>query len=52
MPGGFTDEGLPVGIQLVGHPAGDFELLQVAHAFETASPVGRTLPGDQPRVSR
>ncbi|WP_433425983.1 amidase family protein [Microtetraspora malaysiensis] len=36
VPCGFTDDGLPVGIQLVGRPAGDLELLQIAYAFQTA----------------
>ena len=35
VPGGFTKEGLPVGIQLVGKPRGDIELLKIAHLFET-----------------
>ena len=35
VPGGFTKEGLPVGIQLVGKPRGDIELLKIAHFFET-----------------
>lgn len=51
LPCGFTPDGLPVGIQLVGRPAGDFELLQVAHAFEAASQVGQIAPGDQPGAS-
>jgi amidase len=44
VPCGFTPDGLPVGIQLVGRPAGDFELLQFAHAFESVTHTGRTLP--------
>ena len=34
VPGGFTSAGLPVGLQIVGRPRGDLELLQIAHAFE------------------
>lgn len=37
VPGGFTESGLPVGLQLVGRPRGDWELLQLAHAFEQAT---------------
>ncbi len=37
VPGGFTDAGLPVGLQLVGRPRGDLELLRIAHAFEAAT---------------
>ncbi|GAA4988058.1 amidase [Yinghuangia aomiensis] len=38
VPCGFTAEGLPVGIQLVGRPAGELELLRIAHGFQTAVP--------------
>ncbi len=34
MPAGFTPEGLPVGIQLIGPPRGEARLLQVAQAIE------------------
>lgn len=34
MPAGFTPEGLPVGLQLVGPPRGEARLLQVALAVE------------------
>lgn len=34
MPAGFTSEGLPVGLQLVGPPRGEARLLQVALAIE------------------
>ena len=44
VPAGFTPGGLPVGIQLVGHPRGDFELLRIAHAFEQATRVGESRP--------
>jgi amidase len=35
VPCGFTSEGLPVGIQIVGRHRDDWGLLQAAHAFET-----------------
>jgi amidase len=44
VPSGFTDEGLPVGMQIVGRHRGELELLQVAHAFEQATGFGRTRP--------
>jgi len=44
VPCGFTDEGLPVGLQLVGRHQGEFALLQVAHAFEQATAAGRRRP--------
>ncbi len=34
VPCGFTPDGLPVGIQIVGRHRGEFELLQLAYAFE------------------
>jgi amidase len=37
VPCGFTPEGLPVGLQIVGGPNRDFEVLQLAHAFEQAT---------------
>ncbi|MDQ4086293.1 MAG: amidase [Actinomycetota bacterium] len=37
VPGGFTDEGLPVGLQVVGPHRADLRVLQVGHAFEQAT---------------
>lgn len=44
VPAGFTPEGLPVGIQLVGPPNGDLALLRIAWAFEQRTRVGRRRP--------
>lgn len=33
---GFDDESLPIGIQLIGRPQADLEVLQIAHAYEQA----------------
>ncbi len=44
VPAGFTPEGLPVGIQIVGRDKADFSVLQMAHAFERATGVGRKRP--------
>jgi amidase len=37
VPCGFTPEGLPVGIQIVGRHHDDWGVLQLAHAFEQAT---------------
>lgn len=44
LPCGFTGEGLPVGIQIVGRPRGDLELLKFARAVERALDVDRIKP--------
>jgi amidase len=44
VPAGFTDTGLPVGLQLVGRPRGDRQLLELAYAFEQVNPAGRVRP--------
>ncbi len=37
VPCGFTTEGLPVGVQIVGRHQDDFGVLQLAYAFEQAT---------------
>lgn len=37
LPCGFTGGGLPIGLQLIGHPRDEARLLRLAHAFEQAS---------------
>jgi amidase len=44
VPAGFTTDGLPVGIQIVGRYREDFSLLQFAHAFEQATNIGKRRP--------
>ena len=44
VPGGFTAEGLPVGVQIVGRNKEDFSVLQIAHAFEQATGFGKKSP--------
>ncbi|MFN0092482.1 MAG: amidase [Acidimicrobiales bacterium] len=44
VPAGFTPEGLPVGLQLVGRPRGELDLLRLAHGFEAATGHGARRP--------
>ena len=44
VPCGFTSEGLPVGVQIVGRYRDDFGVLQLANAFEAATGVWKKLP--------
>lgn len=37
VPAGFTNKGLPVGVQIVGRHRGDWSVLLLAHAFEGAT---------------
>ncbi|MBL8230215.1 MAG: hypothetical protein JNL98_17125 [Bryobacterales bacterium] len=44
VPAGFTEDGLPVGLQIVGRHHDDFGVLQLAHAFEQAVNLPQALP--------
>jgi len=44
VPAGFTDDGLPVGLQIVGRHQDEWGVLQLAHAFEQATGFGRRRP--------
>jgi amidase len=44
VPGGFTPDGLPVGLQVVAPPRADRRLLEVGHAFEQTTPFGERRP--------
>ena len=44
VPAGFTPEGLPVGLQIVGRARDDFGVLQLAHAFEQATEYWKRRP--------
>jgi amidase len=44
VPCGFTDDGLPVGIQIVSRHRDDWGLLQMGHAFEQAAALPRRWP--------
>ena len=44
VPAGFTNGGLPVGLQIVGRHRDDWSVLQLAHAFEQATKHGLRRP--------
>lgn len=44
VPAGFTQEGLPIGLQIVGPNHADFDVLRVGHAFEQATNYGKIKP--------
>jgi amidase len=44
IPAGFTPDGLPVGLQLVGRHRDELALLRLAAAFEQATGLGRRWP--------
>jgi amidase len=44
IPAGFNSAGLPIGVQLVGKPRGDLELLKIAHWFEQSTQFYRQRP--------
>ena len=46
VPCGFTSDGLPVGLQLVGRPRGEAALLGAAAAFERVAGVAHRVPID------
>jgi len=45
IPAGFTPEGLPIGLQIVGRRRQDFSVLQLAQAYEQATHHARRRPG-------
>ena len=52
VPCGFTDDGLPVGLQIVGRSGDDAGVLRLARAFEEATGVGRIRPVMGPERDR
>ena len=44
VPAGFTSDGLPVGVQIVGRHRDDLGVLQMSHAFEQATRFGQRKP--------
>jgi amidase len=48
VPVGFSEEGLPMGMQLIGRPRGDLEVLRLAQAYELMTDWWRQSPPDAP----
>jgi aspartyl-tRNA(Asn)/glutamyl-tRNA(Gln) amidotransferase subunit A len=46
IPCGFSSEGLPVGLQLIGRRSDEATLLRAAYAFERTTPWHRQFPAD------
>jgi amidase len=46
VPAGFTADGRPVGVQIVGRPRGEAALLSAAAAFEEATGLAKLTPID------
>jgi amidase len=44
VPAGFTPDGLPIGLQIVGRHHADRGVMQIAYAFEQATQVGKRRP--------
>jgi len=44
LPCGFTNEGLPIGLQIVSRSWGEFKVLNIAHAFEQATEWHKRFP--------
>ncbi len=44
VPCGFTPDGLPIGLQIVGRPHRDLDVLKLAHAFEQRTGLGTRRP--------
>ena len=44
VPCGFTKAGLPIGVQLIGQPFREADLLAIAQAYDGAHQLGRKTP--------
>lgn len=44
VPCGFTNQGLPIGLQIVGPPGGESKVLRAAHAYERARKKKEKIP--------
>ncbi len=44
VPAGFGPDGLPMGLQIMGRPRADLDVLQLAHAWQHATPFAQMRP--------
>jgi amidase len=44
VPGAFSEQGLPIGMQIVGRHHDDWGVLQMGYAFEQATNIGKRRP--------
>jgi amidase len=51
VPCGFTSDGLPVGLELLGRPWGEPQLIQIAYAYEQATD-HRRVPNSTPTLDK
>jgi Asp-tRNA(Asn)/Glu-tRNA(Gln) amidotransferase A subunit family amidase len=51
IPGGFTEDGLPTGLELLGRPFDDARLVAMAYAYEVAVQPRRAPPAAPPLVA-
>ena len=51
IPCGFSMDGLPIGLQLIGRRFGEGTILRVAYAYEQATPWHRMFPPDPPTTA-
>jgi aspartyl-tRNA(Asn)/glutamyl-tRNA(Gln) amidotransferase subunit A len=47
IPCGFSSEGLPIGLQLIGRRSGEMDLFRAAYAYEQATPWHRQFPEER-----
>jgi len=45
VPCGFSPDGLPIGLQIIGRPDDEAAVLRLGHAYEEATPLKRPRPG-------
>ena len=52
LPCGFSETGLPVGLQIIGRPGSDLSVLRLARALETLNPVWQVEPSLETDLSQ